>query len=1043
MKPENQSYNLLGITRSKAKMYEFNVPNQYHLKLVNDPSKLLSLTIGIIGDYGKFNKKEQSEELLTEYKRSLVFAANFFDSFVESKLNPDYSDYFLLIGSSAFYLADQPGNAMVLADKVTENIIEFQGEGLETLLIFLLKNNIVNQISIHDSLFSPNIERIIDFLKTFYLNGYGRKKIIRELDSLCKFAYVEGNDRHLLLADIIRSVIKKQIYNSSWSSLKRYTDFDNDQLQETLQKENFIKEFWPAQKILGEKDIFRGKSAIIQMPTSAGKTKSLEIIIRSSFYSNRTNLAVIIAPFRALCSEIKNSLQSAFINEKISVNEPSDVLQSDFDFLDDFDFEESKLVLILTPEKFIYILRNNPELITEIGLLVYDEGHQFDNGIRGVTYELLLSSLKNKVSTETQIILISAVISNGEAIGDWLINGERKIVTSLGLLSTYRTIAFANWTTQLGMLQFVKNDNPDEIDFFVPRVIEQVHLSKKNREVKQRFFPEKKDGKTIALYLALKLVKNGSVAIFCGSKLAVKSISESVLDILERGYDVSSALINSDTEEVKKLSFLHSEHFGEDSKIFKSSSLGIFTHSSYTPEGLRLAIEYAMQKEKIKFVICTSTLAQGVNLPIRYLMITSFYQANSKLKTRDFHNLIGRAGRSGMHTEGSIIFTDTELFDNKSNLDNDWKWKQAKNLLDPTNSEPCGSTLLSIFDPLASDDLKHEINMDPIALVRAYIDSNQRVINLPYSITENHIANRFSIDGLRRQINSKIEIISSIESYLMAYWDEYNISSVMEYDGIDIITRETLAYSLSDENQKGQLIELFRLLAKNVTEKITTTEKRISFGKTLLGVQDILDVENWTKTNKDILIDSNSYDELLEKIWPILYQKSTNNIKKIVPNKFAFDLTLSWINGFKYSELLNTVKGAKTQYGKQLRLINQEFIIDICQNTYSYGITLFIAAICEVLNLEENELYDELIENLNTLQKMIKYGLHDQLAIAFYEIGFADRVIAIDLATNFDHFPTIKSDLIEQIKYEKDNIFHLLEKYPSYYEKVMNILIKN
>jgi len=51
-----------------------------------------------------------------------------------------------------------------------------------------------------------------------------------------------------------------------------------------------------------------------------------------------------------------------------------------------------------------------------------------------------------------------------------------------------------------------------------------------------------------------------------------------------------------------------------------------------------------------------STLNQGVKLLIKYLLITSFYQAGQRIKTRDFHNLIGRAGRSGIHTEKRHLY---------------------------------------------------------------------------------------------------------------------------------------------------------------------------------------------------------------------------------------------------------------------------------------------------------------------------------------------------------------------------------------------------
>ena len=58
------------------------------------------------------------------------------------------------------------------------------------------------------------------------------------------------------------------------------------------------------------------------------------------------------------------------------------------------------------------------------------------------------------------------------------------------------------------------------------------------------------------------------------------------------------------------------------------------------PHGIRLAIEHAMRENLIRFVVCTSTLAQGVNLPIRYLIVTSIYQAGEPIKVRDFHNLL-------------------------------------------------------------------------------------------------------------------------------------------------------------------------------------------------------------------------------------------------------------------------------------------------------------------------------------------------------------------------------------------------------------------
>jgi replicative superfamily II helicase len=106
-----------------------------------------------------------------------------------------------------------------------------------------------------------------------------------------------------------------------------------------------------------------------------------------------------------------------------------------------------------------------------------------------------------------------------------------------------------------------------------------------------------------------------------------------------------------------------------------------------------------MKLSLVNFVVCTSTLAQGVNLPIRYLIVTGVYQGGERILVRDFHNLIGRAGRAGMHTEGSIIFADTKVFDKRRRVRDRWRWQTAKELLDPSNSEPSSSSILSIFRP--------------------------------------------------------------------------------------------------------------------------------------------------------------------------------------------------------------------------------------------------------------------------------------------------------------------------------------------------------
>ena len=274
-----------------------------------------------------------------------------------------------------------------------------------------------------------------------------------------------------------------------------------------------------------------------------------------------------------------------------------------------------------------------------------------------------------------------------------------------------------------------------------------------------------------------------------------------------------------------------------------------------------------------KFVVCTSTLAQGVNLPIRYLIVTSTYQGKDKIKVRDFHNLIGRAGRSGMYTEGSILFANPAVYDERQGK-GQWRWRQVKDLLNPGKSEPCASTLLSVFKPLRSDDGNNTISIKPIEkFIQAY--ANGDVEALPERLVSQNAEKGFTIAGLKKQIEWKINIVSAIESYLMAHWDDSGDG--FQDDDVTELGMETLGYFLAEDEQRDQIIELFRLLAQNITENIPEASRRKVFSKTLYGVQNSIAIENWTIQHIEDLIACDSYENLLITLWPVMSRNIHNN----------------------------------------------------------------------------------------------------------------------------------------------------------------------
>ena len=715
MRPEKKSQLLLGVTRSKAKMLEYGVPVEHHIKIKQDPARLFTLSIGLLGDLAAgINRKELQPDALAELRNNLLFSARFFDAYLQSKLNETLDPYLVLLGSASYYLCDLPGSATVLAKRIDGDCPDLDGDGLEALLLWLLQADISTYFEGSEGSFGHHIDSISTWVHQFFKDGTGEENLIDLATKLRVAVYESGTPRQLLFGDVISAVLRKKLLNSTWKALTLYSGLPRDKWLRALQKDSFIKELWPAQHLLGQAGVLKGESAIVQMPTSAGKTKAIELVIRSAFLAERTSLAIVIAPFRALCHEIKNSLISAFHNESTKVYELTDALQTDFEVAELLGQQQ---ILVVTPEKLLYVLRHSPELAANLGLMIFDEGHQFDSGTRGITYELLLTSLRSMLPEGAQKVLISAVISNAEAVGEWL-NGDPKVVEGTNLNPTFRSVGFASWLDQLGRIEYVDSRNAEQGEFFVPRVIERFKLGARGKERKDRFFPEKSDGQAIALYLGMKLASKGSVAIFCGRKSTAASVCEKAVEYIERGIPLPLPQEFSVRQEVGRLRNLHVVNLGSDASASKSAAHGIFSHHGNTPHGIRLAVEYAMREDLVRFVVCTSTLAQGVNLPIRYLIVTSVYQGLERIKVRDFHNLIGRAGRAGMHTEGSILFADPIVYDKRKDRNDKWRWEQVKELLEPRNSEPCISNLLSIFDPIKSDDDKYTITMEALDFSR-------------------------------------------------------------------------------------------------------------------------------------------------------------------------------------------------------------------------------------------------------------------------------------------------------------------------------------
>lgn len=1008
MKPEAKSIKILKVTQSLAKMLEFDVPEEERSLRTEPPEKLFTLVIGILGDVARLivKKLEISEE-------DVLFCARFFDSYKNTGRLNFLDDYNLLIGAAAYYMSNSPGSATVLVESIKDNDFDLNGGKIEHALYWLLKGtyNITRKYA--GSFYRDELETFEEKISVFFNSGVGEE----ELFDVCKILKEKvdscGSPRETFLSNLLYAVCILKVKNSCWKNLPDFSGLPKEAWSSVIKKNGFIKELWPAQRKIGEQGVFRGVSAVLQMPTSAGKTKSTEIIIRAAFLANRTDLAVIVAPFRSLCHEIKNDFFKCFCGEKdISVDEITDALVSEDAnvFLN-----EGKHIVIVTPEKLYYLLTQNKEFVSRVGLVIYDEGHQFDSGKRGVTYELLLTELKQLLAKDIQIVLVSAVISNADEIARWL-NPECVVVHGSSNLPTRRNLAYVDGAS----LNFFNEKNVFVNEFYAPKIIRERSLPLKGRERIVRKFPDFTNSNSITFYLALKQSMFKSVAVFMGRKVSVRPFLDYINDIYFRlPLELRPPYIKE--EQIKILNIINF-NFDKENALYKGACNGVFAHHADIPQGIRLSVENAAHDELINFLVCTTTLAQGVNLPIKNLFVQSLYQDKELIKVRDFHNLMGRVARSGKMTEGNVIFTDVEIaYDGQKKL-------MINRMIAPEQAERCDSMIKELIKEF----------------IDCYDTVGRRIVSVPFKLSEllmyylseknadwvaGEICKGTYVSSIRNDFSNilqkRFNYLETIDNFLCNYCGEVDELNVIE------LVNKTYAYeNCSSQVDRDKIVYLFEILKENILDKKLEKDRLKRLSHTLRGLNVALSVEKFVNDNRFALENVESCQSFVSIISGLFDEKFFP--KKIFygfPNREKLLHAIQcWVNGNSYAYLFDILKDEVIGSRK----VTLEHVVEIFDGCVSYDGSVLVNSIVEILIGDVPN--QDLLKKIQLYQKQIKYGLPNIESIVLYEIGFCDRTLALKLSTLFKGIET-KEDMLRQLFVDDVKVKRILSEYPSYFEK--------
>lgn len=829
---------------------------------------------------------------------------------------------------------------------------------------------------------------------------------------------------HLLALLIIR--LKKYKERSIWLTLRKENKSTSDiwekyikllttDLYDTFKIKDYNKrisifEFWLSQlEAIEEGIISKDENFVIQMPTSTGKTFIAELTILNSLIKNPDKKCVYIAPFRALTNEIENNISKNLSKLGYSVSTLTGSYE--IDEHQNFILNETD-VLVATPEKIDLLFRLQPEFFEEVSLITVDEGHIIGNkDERSNLLEFLLIRLKMKIEN-LKILFISAVMPerNAKEISQWISSKKGNVISSPKYIDnqiwepTRKTIGKFKWYGRDGHINYPKvslstDESTEENEPFIHGIIREKKFQFINPDTNRRnrrTFPDNENKSETAAMLAYKLSKKGNCLIFCAQVRYTKSVGKSFLKLFNL-YEKTNNEIQDQFKENENLDslFLAKKWFGKDEIITKCIKKGIGIHYGNMPQPLRKAIEKDFREGKLQVLISTNTLGQGLNLPIKNLIIHSVeinprrnnYKA---ISVNDFWNVVGRAGRAGKETEGHVIYLS---FDDKD----DKLFKKYTNINNLDNIE---STLYALLRALVT-----------------YRIGEKTFQKWLETFSEPHILNILLE-----------EIIGTEEEKLI---EQIIDNSLFKVQSLEIDT---------EPMKKG----LKKVFAK-INEEVSDPELIKTFAKTGFCLKSNKKVHKYIIDNLNELsniIDEKDHFALLRKILTFFRE---NKIKELelkskledfycIENEKTFNFIYKWIKG----EKIEKIKKLWIELANDnLKGKMNNFISDALYYKYPWGVTAFLIILSEKLEMD----YDELPSDIENLPTFIKSGLNDELACIASSFGIQNRETAIKLIqnyngpTNYNSFVSwLANIMLEDIsnwnlsEFDKENILEVAMK---------------
>lgn len=424
---------------------------------------------------------------------------------------------------------------------------------------------------------------------------------------------------------------------SDWPKLRRLF------IAELQRKDRAEIDLWPSQLDAAHRAMDVDDDLIAALPTSAGKTRIAEICILRALSLRRR--VVFVTPLRALSAQTERNLRSTFAPLGFTV---SSLYGSSGATGNDVDSLANREIVVTTPEKLDFALRNNPALIDDVGLIVLDEAHTIGAGEREVRYEVLVQRLLRRADAATlRIVCLSAILPQGEPLRDfvcWIRQDQDGDAITEDWRPTRQRFGEIAWLGDHARLNF----RVDGEDAFVDRFITaQPALGKQKKP-----FPKNLQETTFAS--AWRLVDEGqTVLIYCPLRVSVNAMAKTAVDLHRRGYLAS--LLTADHSALEDALNIGREWLGAFHPAVECLKFGVAVHHALLPRPFLRAVERLLRRQILKVTIASPTLAQGLNLSATTVLFYSLMRNREVIPGEEFANVAGRAGRAFVDVEGQVL----------------------------------------------------------------------------------------------------------------------------------------------------------------------------------------------------------------------------------------------------------------------------------------------------------------------------------------------------------------------------------------------------